>query len=504
MSSAYWRRRAVRQAEQQMQADEKLNQDIAREYDRILHELDQELSAFYARYAENESISYAAARRLLKDAELEDFRMSLDEFRDKAIAGGFDKELNEIYLRTRISRLQALQTQIELRIQELFQSQHDQLHDHLSGIYTDTYYQTVYSVSQQTPVLASFARVDTETVEKLLSKPWLGSDFSARVWADKDKLLRELETALSRSFVRGEPLQRVSKQFAERMGVSQSRAATLIHTESAHAAAEATARGYQETGVSEYQFDASLDLKTCSICGAMDGMTFKTSERETGVNYPPVHPRCRCTTVPVTEFDAGGQRAARNLETGKTEYVDRDMTYTEWHKKYIENDPEGALAEKMSRNHTSDTKQWRDYRNVLGKNAPKSLEEFQRIKYTESEEWRRLMENKRLFSKIDSTDSYSAEYKSKLKQTYRYFSDEGFEFREHALNRVLGQKSGKDKFTFTNEELLDVLKKPCNYRQPDGKQIRFYNGIAVVSADDTGEIVSVVVKRAARKDWDAI
>lgn len=114
------------------------------------------------------------------------------------------------------------------------------------------------------------------------------------------------------------------------------------------------------------------------------------------------------------------------------------------------------------------------------------------------------MENKRLFNKIDSTDSYSAEYKFKLKKTYRYFSDEGFEFREHALNRVLGQKSGKDKFTFTNEELLGVLKKPCNYRQPDGKQIRFYNGIAVVSAEDTGEIVSVVVKQAARKDWDAI
>lgn len=108
------------------------------------------------------------------------------------------------------------------------------------------------------------------------------------------------------------------------MGVSQSRAATLIHTESAHAAAEATARGYQETGVNEYTFDASLDLKTCPICGAMDGMKFKVSERETGVNYPPVHPRCRCTTVPETEFKISGKRAARNPQTGKTEYVDQD------------------------------------------------------------------------------------------------------------------------------------------------------------------------------------
>ena len=407
MSSAYWRRRAVRQAEQQMQADEKLNQDIAREYERILRELDQDLAGFYARYAQNESISMAEARRLLKNAELESFRMSLDEFRDKAIAGGFDKELNEIYLRTRISRSQALQTQIELRIQELFQSQHDQLHDHLSGIYTDTYYQTMYSVSQQTPVLASFARVDTETVEKLLSKPWLGSDFSARVWADKDKLLRELETALSRSFVRGEPLQRVSKQFAERMGVSQSRAATLIHTESAHAAAEATARGYQETGVSEYQFDASLDLKTCSICGAMDGMTFKTSERETGVNYPPVHPRCRCTTVPVTEFDAGGQRAARNPETGKTEYVDRGMTYEKWYEKYVAGNSKAEAQKKMTDNAASDKKQHKRYLERLGsENVPKSFASFQKMKYNEPEKWESLQALFRSRSSLQRQLSY--------------------------------------------------------------------------------------------------
>ena len=70
---------------------------------------------------------YEQSYSLLKDAELEDFRMSLDEFREKAIAGGYDKELNEIYLRTRVSRLQALQTQIRLRIQELFQEQQEQL-----------------------------------------------------------------------------------------------------------------------------------------------------------------------------------------------------------------------------------------------------------------------------------------------------------------------------------------------------------------------------------------
>lgn len=490
LNGAYWRKRAIELAEKQKREDDDLCLRFHREYERILHELDKEISIFYARYAANESVSMADARRLLRDAELEDFRMSLDEFRDKARAGGFDKELEEVYLRSRISRLQALQTQVELRMMELFGSQRDVLRDHLQERYTDTYYRTVYAVSQQADVASTFARIDPQTIERILAVPWVGSEFSSRIWADKDKLLRELTQTLSRGLVRGDSLDRMTKEFAQRMGVSESRAATLIHTESAHMAAEAAEQGYRETGVKSYRFEAALDLKTCAVCGALDQREFPLAEHETGINYPPLHPRCRCTTVPVTEFRIGSKRAARNPATGKTEYVEKKLTYEEWRKKYVEEN--------------ADKNEWEEYQRILGEKAPKTLEEFRNIKYTESKKWGMMMENKRLFEKIDSTETYSPEYRAKLKETYQYFSDAGFAFREHALNRVLGQKTGKDKFTFTKEELLRILNKPANYQQPDGKYVRFYDGISVISADDTGEIVSVVVKRTPRKDWTAL
>ena len=345
LNGAYWRKRAIELAEKQKREDDDQCLRFHREYERILHELDQEISIFYARYAANESVSMADARRLLRDAELEDFRMSLDEFRDKALAGGFDKELEEVYLRSRISRLQALQTQVELRMMELFSSQRDVLRDHLQERYTDTYYRTVYAVSQQADVTSTFARIDPQTIERILAVPWVGSEFSSRIWADKDKLTRELMQTLSRGFVRGDSLDRMTKEFAQRMGVSESRAATLIHTESAHMAAEAAEQGYRETGVQSYRFEAALDLKTCAVCGALDQREFPLAEHETGINYPPLHPRCRCTTVPVTGFRVGSKRAARNPATGKTEYVEKGMTYEEWRKKYVENAEENAIME---------------------------------------------------------------------------------------------------------------------------------------------------------------
>ena len=345
LNGAYWRKRAIELAEKQKREDDDLCLRFHREYERILHELDKEISIFYARYAANESVSMADARKLLRDAELEDFRMSLDEFRDKALAGGFDKDLEEVYLRSRISRLQALQTQVELRMMELFGSQRDVLRDHLQERYTDTHYRTVYAVSQQADVASTFARIDPQTVEKILAVPWAGSEFSSRRWADKDKLTRELMQTLSRGFVRGDSLDRMTREFAQRMGVSESRAATLIHTESAHTAAEAAEQGYRETGVKSYRFEAALDLKTCSVCGALDQREFPLAEHETGINYPPLHPRCRCTTVPVTELQIGSRRAARNPATGKTEHVEKKLTYEEWWKKYVENAAENDIME---------------------------------------------------------------------------------------------------------------------------------------------------------------
>lgn len=336
-TSDYWARRMLAVAAEQQADDEALYRRVKRDYESALHNLDGELSKFYARYAANESITMAEARKLLSEAERETFKMSLDEFRDKAIAGGWDKQLDEVYLRSRISRLQALQTQIEARVMELHQSQRDVLREHLTDAYKNTYYRTIYEVSHASGLLTTFAKLDAETVESIIARPWVGDSFSGRIWKDRDKLSRELETLLSQAIIRGDPLQRTAAQLAKRMGVAESRAMTLVSTESAHAAAEASMRGYKETGVEEYRFEAGFDAKTCEVCAALDGKTFRRSEAKTGINYPPIHPRCRCTTAPVSDFQIGTEKAARDPVTGKSIRVPKDMSYKEWRGKYVDN-----------------------------------------------------------------------------------------------------------------------------------------------------------------------
>lgn len=126
-------------------------------------------------------------------------------------------------------------------------------------------------------------------------------------------------------------------------------------------AADSEAETLEETGSDEYEFQAGLDERTCDICGMLDGKKFKLSEREAGVNCPPMHLNCRCTISAVLdpEFVRAAKRSARNGD-GSTYRVPASMTYTEWreslgkpftppekvpeHKKTVEPAPEPVTA----------------------------------------------------------------------------------------------------------------------------------------------------------------
>lgn len=43
-----------------------------------------------------------------------------------------------------------------------------------------------------------------------------------------------------------------------------------------------------------YVYHAVMDDATCDECKALNGMEFRTEDAVVGVNYPPMHPNCRC------------------------------------------------------------------------------------------------------------------------------------------------------------------------------------------------------------------
>lgn len=95
---------------------------------------------------------------------------------------------------------------------------------------------------------------------------------------------------------------------------------------------ENTYKEYINNGVDQYIFIASLDTKTCAICGSLDKQVFSVHDKKTGTNYPIIHSGCRCTTAAhIKGRKNSGKRWSRNPISGKGEYIE-DMSYIEWRK----------------------------------------------------------------------------------------------------------------------------------------------------------------------------
>lgn len=397
-SREYWQRRAESIAAEQHLKAEELIKRLQVEYENAMLSIQKDINSFYQRYASNNQIELAEARRMLDSKEVRQFKMELKEFIRLAKNNPdniWTQTLNNEYFKIRISRLEALKLQIENAMQVVNVNQNDKMTNLLGTAYSDTYYRTVYEVQKGLNIGTTFAKVDTKTVERVLSKPWLEDNYSTRIWKENKKLVRVLQQELAQGIIRGDSSDKIAKMVEEKMGRGYRNAQRLVRTEMGHIQNEASFAGYKAGRVvQKYQFLATLDGRTSHICRDLDGEIFTLAEKEEGVNFPSMHPNCRSTTVAFFEDEEEvGERIARLGD--KTYYVPGNMKYEDWYNSLSE-DEQGImkLDAKKSQNINNDSVQHEKYKLIFGNKIPSKLEDFQELKYNNIKEWENIKAKK--------------------------------------------------------------------------------------------------------------
>ena len=371
-SKEYWQKRGELTQAHLMQKADDFADDMEKAYKAALESIEKDISIFFQRFAKNEGITLTEANKLLKAGELEQFKMTVEEYIQKGIENSVSekwlKELESVSDLYRISRLKGLNIQIQQQIELIAAYKEQGLSKTLQEIFEEGYYRNIFDFQQFTGVGSAFATLDNKAINAALSKPWTydGETFSARIWKDRDKLKYSLEKILTQGIIRGDSPDKTAKLISKETGTELSASRRLVLTESAAIAERASLESYKELGVDEIEILVTLDEKTCGTCGPLDGRHFPKSEAKTGVNIPPFHPWCRCTTVPYfdDEFTADEQRAARD-KNGNTYYVPGNMTYEEWKRRYVgsrDNADMGGIIGGV--------------KNVLSGNSNKILNEF--------------------------------------------------------------------------------------------------------------------------------
>jgi SPP1 gp7 family putative phage head morphogenesis protein len=339
-SPEYWAKRMEEITEADMTRTAEIEKKIAKAYQKAQREIIKQIEAFVARYASENGMTYQQAIVYLNRDEFRQWRMDIEEFVERIEKTGDQLlllELNTLSARSRITRLEQLLMQINVQLAELKQEQEEVLEEHFIESATETYYQTTFAVQQGIGMATVVPVLDTQAVQMILTMPWSGANYSERIWKDRQRLTQVLEEELVQHFIQGKDIRQTSKAVAERMEASYANAARLVRTESSYVANQATMKAYENTGfIEEYEFLATLDRKTSKVCQQQDGKRYKLSDAVVGVNYPPLHPHCRSTTIPVVAGSKVSERIARDKK-GNVIYVPADMTYEQWRKSNIYN-----------------------------------------------------------------------------------------------------------------------------------------------------------------------
>ncbi|HFL3632245.1 TPA: polymorphic toxin type 50 domain-containing protein [Clostridioides difficile] len=336
----YWRKRFEQLEEAQNNKSVKYYLELEKQYKLAINSIEKDVLAWYNRFTESEGISLLEAKKLLNTRELEEFKWSVEEYirhgKENAINQKWMKELENASARVHITKLEALKLQIQQQVEVLYGNELDGIDKLMRDIYTSGYYHTAFNVQQGVNVGWSLMSLDTNRINKIISKPWAtdGLNFSERIWGKyRPTLVNELHTKLTQSIIRGENPKNLVNDFAKRFNVSKSQAKNLIMTESAFFASASRKDCFSDLDVEKYEIIATLDLRTSNICRELDGKIFDMKDYQVGITAPPFHCRCRTTTAPWFE-DEEGYRAARG-EDGKTYYVPSSMKYNEWYEKYV-------------------------------------------------------------------------------------------------------------------------------------------------------------------------
>lgn len=457
-------------------------QEVDKSFRRAISTVESDLEKWYNRLAVNNEVSLLRAKQMLNDKELQEFKWTVEEYvkygEKNAITQEWLKELENASAKAHIERLEAIKIQLQNQVKVAYGNLEDGLSTTLGKIYENSYYHTGYEIQKGINVGSSMAAIDNDKIGKAIKRPWAtdNNNFSSRIWKNKQQLINNLNTNLTQSIIRGEDPQRAINNISRIMNTSKSNVGRLVMTEAAFISSSAQKDCFNKLDVEQYEIVATLDTKTSEICRELDGKVFDMKDYQPGVTAPPFHCWCRTTTCPYfdDEFTQGEERAYRDAD-GKTQYLE-DMDYDEWYKKYVSNDEKYKYKETAEKNRASDKQQYESYVDVLGKeNVPKNLNEFQDIKYNNSDEYdimkaqvkgmsyyNKAVDNEPLITSTikgvaqnNNVDILGLEYRLKTKDSYigkirRDYSDgnKGFE-----INDIIRYTYGTDSTSLADKTL---------------------------------------------------
>lgn len=307
----------------------------------------------------------------------------------------------------------------------------------------DGYYGSWYTLEGKENIQVDFSMLNESYIERLVDKKVSGKNFSKRLYEYRDKLAENVTSSLLNGAIAGKGYAYVAKEIGELTEADYKRALRIARTEGGRVQSTVRQKAYEEAkdkGIDlQKRWMATLDKRTRHSHQELDGQTIGVDEKFIFNGYKADGPRlfgiasldinCRCTTISVVNDIDPAVR--RDNET--KEFIEY-KSYKEWKSDKVKKHGQKRwkIDEKKIKNKSSDIKQYNKYKRVIGKkNIPKTLDEFQELKYNNSKEWELIKDHYYVKSRLKegqwgkniNKEKQAPHMESTVKQGKSYFYD---------------------------------------------------------------------------------
>lgn len=312
---SYWHQRQTL-ADAAMEKDERaLSIRVHNAYESELRRLNREIAEYYQRYGENGVLEY---RRLMETMDPKDRELLIrdcDEFlRQHPDMQSIVDVRKSIY---QLNRLEGLQASARLHLYQATGDVVQRIDNHIMR-------QSLRGANTAAEAMGfgrSFYSMDSDAVRRFVDTVWTGNtSYSQRIWGNTETLASYVAQDMSKALARGDSYQRIAKALEKRfVDVPQSSLMRLVYTEGTYVSRMAQVEELKREGFDSYTIEVVHDERACEECEGVNGSTFRFEDMQVGVNFPPLHPYCRCQIAPaVDDWDAWQQKQeelARQKET---------------------------------------------------------------------------------------------------------------------------------------------------------------------------------------------
>lgn len=337
----YWDKTALLRAKQVWQSENQAEKEIIDDFIIFLEQVKREVGDLYAEYSVEGLLNYAEVNRMVNSGQLTVYRRMIAQIINET------QQIQDEYYRLELERLYATKEMtvldskvnlVEAFLLVLLMKNTKTVLESLSGTYKNAYNHIIYDSYRKMGISFLFEKLTDDLVVDRVVSDWSGDTFIDAIKIKRHTLIRDIKRTIVTGIRRNEAYKKIVLELNNLIkgGKGYKSIHKILRQETTRVLAEAQAQGYEQAGISQYRYTATLDNRTTEICQRKDGNVYAFKDKEIGVNFPPLHIGCRSTIVAYFPDDdmSEKQRTARNPKTSTNYKVPANLTFAEWDRLY--------------------------------------------------------------------------------------------------------------------------------------------------------------------------